>query len=235
MQQYYQNYKEATFMNLYGLLFQTIQLSQQFENLNVLNLSFNKLTGIRALQCCPNIAKLDLSYNLLTNVDYITDLKKLEVLYLHFNNIANLKLLEDFNYLTHLKDLRIRGNPIAIEIGYRYPIVQMLTNIRILDQVVITKLDREGLNQNYNRITMEMILEKVKNNSKFEGMQGNWKVKVEILDLSHCNLVTLENLYELENLRIAIFSNNKIKKIENLINNTKLGISLHFLGLILLI
>ena len=73
---------------------------------------------------------------------------------------------------------------------------------------------------------MEMILEKVKNNSKFEGMQGNWKEKVEILDLSHCNLVTLENLYELENLRIAIFSNNKIKKIDNLINNTKLGLIL---------
>jgi Leucine-rich repeat (LRR) protein len=112
----------------------------------VLNLAFNKLTGIRALKCCPNIAKLDLSYNLLTNVDYITDLKKLEILFLHFNNIANVKLLEDFNYLTHLKELRIKGNPIALESGYRYPIVQMLTNLRVLDQVVITKLDREGVN-----------------------------------------------------------------------------------------
>ena len=77
-------------------------------------------------------------------MDYITDLKKLESLYLHFNSIANIKLLEDFNYLTHLKDLRIRGNPIAIEDGYRYFIVKMLTNIRILDQIVISKLDREG-------------------------------------------------------------------------------------------
>ena len=43
------------------------------------------------------------------------------------------------------------------------------------------------------------------------------------LDLSHCNLIRLENLERLKNLRIGIFSNNEIKKIENLEQNTRLG------------
>ena len=69
-----------------------------------------------------------------------------------------------------LEELGLKGNGIAVEAGYRYPIVQMLSNIKILDGIEITKQDKEGLNTNFNRITMDMILNKVKNNSKFEGM-----------------------------------------------------------------
>ena len=70
---------------------------------------------------------------------------------------------------------------------------------------------------------MELILSKIKGSGQdLEILQGNWKENIEILELSHSGIIKLENLYELVNIRIAIFSNNKIKKIENLENNVKL-------------
>jgi len=59
-----------------------------------------------------------------------------------------------------------------------------------------------------SRITDILILAHVKDSLKFQASQGDWKTSLEILDLSHCNLLQIENLDELPNLRIGVFSNN---------------------------
>ena len=76
--------------------------------------------------------------------------------------------------------------------------------------------DRKGQDILQQVITDKLLLSVAQASSKFDGLDGNWKERIQFLNLSHCNLRRLENLSDFFNLRTAIFSHNRIERIENL-------------------
>lgn len=78
-------------------------------NLEYLNLSFNKIKIIEILQNCIKINGLNISYNLLINFN-LSNLANLEKLNISHNIIDNLNTFEILIHNKKLNNLNIRGN-----------------------------------------------------------------------------------------------------------------------------
>ena len=66
------------------------------------------------------------------------------------------------------------------------------------------------------RITDDLLQEFGLKFLKEVNLSENWQVKIEELDLSHQHLLSIENLLQLVNLRVANFSYNRLEKIQGL-------------------
>ncbi len=144
----------------YNNYFKEISGLENLTELEVLDLSGNRIERISGLENLTQLRILDLSENGLGSNGYIKKIEglnfltKLEALYLHGNQI---QVVENINQLTRLKRLTLHTNEIAkfenmdslskltrLTIGYELAVFPNLSNHPLLEEL--------GIQGNFNRI-----------------------------------------------------------------------------------
>ena len=131
----------------------------EFVNLEILNLSFNKISDINILEDVnlKQLKELYLNYNQIIDIKVLEKVKfnKIKIINLSHNQISDITILENVNF-KELKELNLYYNKIS--------------DIKVFEKVNFEKL--EALYLSYNQITDTYLLKDV----KFE--------KLKTLDLS---------------------------------------------------
>lgn len=115
-------------------------------NLVYLDISFNKLRSVERgnIGILPNIKSLLCDGNYLKNVNSFAKLQGLNYLSLENNKIIEYSNLEKLTSLEYLTDLNISNNPICKLSGYRVNVVKKFFNLIKLDNLEITKDEKEN-------------------------------------------------------------------------------------------
>ncbi|CAL5998643.1 Conserved_hypothetical protein [Hexamita inflata] len=183
----------------------------QLDNLEVLNVSMNKLTEIINIGRFKKLKSLDLSLNRHINLSGIQSLKNLEVLDIHLcYKVENFSLLTQ---LPSLKELNMRE-------GY--------ANLSVLkDMVQLTKLNvcnnqLEDINLLSSLINLEYL--DICYNKIVDADPLKFLVKLTKLDISGLDLQNFSFLKSLKNLRKLGFTsqNKNYNQISDLVQLTKL-------------
>lgn len=118
-----------------------------------LMLGYNKireLTGIDTVMRSivhdiTNLKWIDLSHNYLVHLDYdFKDFPNLTTLYLHCNFLHDMGELEKLKDRQDLKTLTIHGNPFASVPNFRVLVISILSDLKKLDSVLISKKERDN-------------------------------------------------------------------------------------------
>jgi len=119
--------------------------------LRISNNSISTLDGLpevldHVMDAPEELSWLDASFNKLTSIeDIITQYPKLVVLYLHANCLSNIREVKKLAKLPNLKKLTLHGNPLEeVNQGtYKMQVLAYLPNLRTLDFIAVTKVDRD--------------------------------------------------------------------------------------------
>lgn len=107
-------------INLTGRDLEDISILRRMKNVEILSLSFNKITSLVDFQFCENLREL----------------------YLRRNNIKDLSEIYYLKGLPNLKKLMLSENPCADDPMYRQTIITNLENLETLDEIPITLEER---------------------------------------------------------------------------------------------
>lgn len=186
--------------------------SKHFQDLNILNLSFNKIKNCNHLSKLKSITALNISNNQIKDIDFVSNFKILRWLNIDNNNeitknkplpflkdiskislqFCNLTNLFIVSKLENLKELNLSNNKL-----------KNITGIEKFKKLKILKLS-------YNNLTD---IEQIK--------QLN---ELEIIELNNNKLNTFPNILDLKYLSVLNIKNNQIKAIPNIsIENTAIN------------
>ncbi|ANZ75659.1 BA75_02563T0 [Komagataella pastoris] len=170
----------------------------EFENLEVLDLSFNKIKNIKNVDRLTKLKKLYLVQNKVHEIKNISNLKSLETLELGGNKLTEIG--EELLHLSSITDLWLGKNYIQ-----RLQNLDSLKNLEILSiqSNRLTKI--EGLEELVNLRELYLADNGI---SKIENLDKN--TKLEVLDLTSNRIEHLENMSHLTSLTDLWFSYNKI-------------------------
>jgi dynein assembly factor 1 len=114
--------------------------------LETLILSHNYIEKIEGLGGCTALTTLELDFNQLRDADSLAGLREcssLEVLNISHNVITDQEVLDVIQSLPNLRVLNMSGNPFIRKVSnYRRKIVNLLPQIRFLDDSPVTDNDR---------------------------------------------------------------------------------------------
>jgi Leucine-rich repeat (LRR) protein len=97
------------------------------------------------MENCTNLQWIDVSHNYLLSLDYnFKDFPHLKTLYLHCNFLFDLNELEKLKELAEIKTLTIHGNPFSAIPNFRVLTISILTDLKKLDSVLISKKERDN-------------------------------------------------------------------------------------------
>ncbi|KAF0711942.1 Aste57867_4964 [Aphanomyces stellatus] len=114
-------------------------------NLIELNVNFNQIDSLDALQCF-GLQKLYAANNKLTSVAPLRAFTKLTHVSVFGNDLPDLDaVLHTCRHVLKLRSLDLDGNPCARVKGYKYSVLRLLPRLKELDGDVIHQLDRELL------------------------------------------------------------------------------------------
>jgi hypothetical protein len=172
-------------------------------HLSFLDLSNNVLRNIDKsnIGFLPNLKTLICNDNYLKNVNAFNKLITLFYLSFENNKITDFNHIDKLNQLECLKELNLTGCPITKEYGYRFNIVKRFMNLNKIDNLEITKDEREmillelqGLNdENENNVySLPSIKEKKESNMKvkyinlglFSGNTPNHKHSIQEIQIT---------------------------------------------------
>ena len=125
-------------LNLSGHQIETIENIEILDSIQNLNLSKNQITSLNGLNQLKNLKILDVSSNQITTWEGISKLTGLEILNIADNNIADLAQIEKFKANINLRELDLRNNPVWEVENYRDIVLDLLPNLRMLDQVSVS-------------------------------------------------------------------------------------------------
>jgi len=185
---------------------QVVSGLDKFKKLQYVNLSFNNISELNGIKNCTEIEVLDISYNKLTNVECLHSLPKLCKLYLQHNLISKTQDLYTLKFNNNMKELTIRGNPVTFTKNYKFHLLQLLTQVQILDGKKITDKDKQDVTEKYTVLDDELIIEysriqQTQTTSLIKEIKTNeWKTNVETLNLSHLRIKKITSLEGLVNL-----------------------------------
>ncbi|EFJ52944.1 hypothetical protein VOLCADRAFT_120248 [Volvox carteri f. nagariensis] len=136
--------KECTEMYLCGKGIEKIRGFEPFVNLESLWINGNKLKKLNNLDNQKRLKALYAHDNqICTLKGSLIDFKFLEILDLSNNQLRDLekqiKVLEKFKFL---HELNLKGNPMCEEPDYRHLVIHRMPALKVLDQHVITPLER---------------------------------------------------------------------------------------------
>ena len=114
--------------------------------LTYLDISFNKLRTVDRsnIGLLPNLKSILCEGNFLKNVNSFSKLQGLNFLSFENNKITEFSSFEKLSFLDNLKDLNLSHNPVAKFSSYRINVMKKFNNLNKLDNLDITKEDREG-------------------------------------------------------------------------------------------
>jgi len=181
-----------------------------FEKLQILNLSYNKISHIEGLDKLPELQSLDLGLNRLTQIEGLEQLLNIQSLALGFNQLTRIQGLEQ---LTKLRSLYLWHNRLT-----RIEGLEQLPNLQLLN-LLHNRLTRiEGLEQLPNLQLLNL------RDNQLTSIEGLEKLtKLFSLDLSSNQLTSIEGLEKLTKLFSLDLSSNQLTSIEGLEKLTELS------------
>ena len=109
--------------------------TDKLDSIKTLNLWGNNLDDITLLSEMPYLEILSLSNNQIKDIKSLKNLKNLKELYLKENNISDFSQLEFLKNCKKLEILNLSENPITSQQNYRQKILDMLPNLKKLDDI----------------------------------------------------------------------------------------------------
>ena len=122
--------------------------NNNIKNIRVLNLWGNKLSDISILSELPSLEIISLSSNLIKDISAFKKLKNVSELYLKDNQISDINQIENLKKCKKLEKLVLNDNPIANLINYKQKILEILPQIKKLDDIDVNQIKVN--NNNYN-------------------------------------------------------------------------------------
>ncbi|PRP87570.1 hypothetical protein PROFUN_04597 [Planoprotostelium fungivorum] len=119
------------------------------DSVQVLNAFGNRIIDVRSCKFPPNLIHLGLGYNDLTDIDGLKE-DNLLSLDLSYNRMSDLSsCLETLKKMPNIKQLMLTGNPFCILREYRTLVIDALPQLTVLDEVTITKEERNSSRPKY--------------------------------------------------------------------------------------
>lgn len=119
--------------------------SKNPESIKQLNLWGLQVSDISILSKLPLLETLSLSMNHIKDISIFKNMKNIKELYLSDNQISDFSQIENLKNCQKLEKLVLKGNPIINEPGYPKKIIEILPQLKILDEKEIksTKNDNK--------------------------------------------------------------------------------------------
>ncbi|OHT03703.1 hypothetical protein TRFO_28838 [Tritrichomonas foetus] len=211
---------------------------KNFPNLYELELRGNKLTALENLDSCCHLDFIDARDNQISDIN-ISGLRFVQTLLLSNNKLEDLhKLLSKISHLKDLRELDLRGNPVALEVGYKSSIISHFPNLKFLDEteVVQPKKKKGTLMSTILTSTVRGFSESFEKKNKKKGrkakgplteiaIQTNQKCfDLEELVADNIGLEEIieDDIKQFPNLQILYIPRNKIKTLNNLGHNCRI-------------
>ena len=221
----FNNYKD---INLSSQNLTNLEILDGYNNLETLNLNFNRLTleDKKSQEILSNMSNLKYLYlqnqnNLLTNISAINNLKNLKILYIEQNDNINLQQIEDV--ISNLDNLRLSTEALKTIKNCNTDKIQKLN---IDYSMYLTEIPDLSQFNNLKKLSM-INLQGVKDFSIISKLSN-----IEILTLSANDLHgKLPDFSKMKSLKVLSLSNCKLwnedlEKLKVLKNNTNLTINL---------
>ena len=119
------------------------------KNIRALNLWGNKLSDISILSEFPSLEIISLSINQIKDISAFKKLKNVRELYLKDNEISDINQIENLKNCKKLEKLVLKDNPITNIINYRQKILEILPQLKKLDDIEVKQL-KVNNNNNFN-------------------------------------------------------------------------------------
>ncbi|KAJ7525200.1 hypothetical protein O6H91_17G041400 [Diphasiastrum complanatum] len=129
---------KVTHLNLHNCNITNIETLEGLKNLEVLLLSFNKVTRMKGFAQLEVLKKLDLSYNLVKRIEVLEAVSNLVRLDLAGNEISVIEDIERLHsQIPALLHLSLKNNPIEERIGYRQMVLKAVPSLVKLDGISV--------------------------------------------------------------------------------------------------
>ena len=109
--------------------------TDKLDSIKSLNLWGNNLDDISLLSEMPSLEILSLSSNQIKDIKVLKNLKNLKELYLKDNKISDINQVEFLKNCKKLEILNLSENPISYQQNYRKKILDILPNLKKLDDI----------------------------------------------------------------------------------------------------
>ena len=197
-------------------------------NLSKLNLSFNEIENLEDLKALPSLTHLYLSHNRITSLVCFSEISTLMVLDLSHNQINSIIEILNLNSNKNMESLTLIGNPLASHSRYRQLIMLSLPSLVELDCSKIPHNEKDGYSQCHQGISLEIARpHAILSNSSgllsagefympqnpFYKIRNDWAVAVEVLQMNHQRLASMNGIENMPNLKKASFIGNLIMEI----------------------
>lgn len=168
------NISDLKNLNLWGYDLENIDIIKEFINIEIITLSVNKISTLKSFSFCLNLIEL----------------------YLRKNNIKELTEINNLKPCLNLKILWLEENPCSKEQNYRSYTINILPQLKKLDNIIITPEER---------LPSDKILNRIQSNKSLAKFQNFIFPKISKRNIPICN-----------NTKIKL---NETNKLEELIEN----------------
>ena len=192
--------------------------SDKLDSIKSLNLWGNNLDDITLISEMPSLEILSLSSNQIKDIKVLKHLKNLKELYLKDNKISDFNQVEFLKNCKKLEILNLSENPISYQQNYRQKILEILPNLKKLDDV-------ENTNNNFqhNKFSFHknpfMLFKKIFNNTSNNLLNKSFQKKKNLGTFKIGNKIELNKNKNL-NLDLSL-DNNEIKYNKKIVGNYK--------------
>ena len=114
------------------------------KNIKSLNLWNNKISDISILSEFPSLEIISLSTNQVKDISVFKKLKNIRELYLKDNQITDLNQIENLKNCKKLEKLVLKDNPIANDPNYIYKIIEILPQLKRIDDIDIKEVNNNS-------------------------------------------------------------------------------------------
>jgi len=185
---------------------------EYLQNLRILNLRGNNIESIENLTGLSNLQELNLGYNKIHSLPDLSSLKNLRVLFLGNNNLTELTNIED---LPNLQILDLSSNPLQNLSGIPQDIIHLgISGIGISTKYQFKPLlpEIKGVEKFRNIEVLDLSWNEI---PEIKGLDFP---NLEYLNLSHNQISSTQGLESLSNLCLLDLSFNQISEIARLEN-----------------
>jgi Leucine-rich repeat (LRR) protein len=197
-------------------------------NLQSINLSFNCIESLEDLKGLSSLSQLYLSHNQITSLSSLSEVSTLTCLDVSHNYINSVIEVMNLKNNKKMTSLMLIGNPLASHSRYRQLAILSLPSLEELDKSIVSEGEKERNSQCHSGISLDMaksyaILtdssgllsagEIYMPLNSFHKIRNDWASTVEVLQLNHQKLASLNGIEVLPNLRKASFIGNVIMEI----------------------
>lgn len=200
------------------------------KNLKHLELSHNYIFSMESTHGLSSLQYLSADNNKLVNLHGLQRLTELKHLYLGSNKIDSGRELFKLKLLNNLTVLDLMGNPIVKLVdNYRLFIVYHLKNLRALDGKAVEIIEANAAKDEFGgKLTQDIVVERLGHSNfielkELEVANSNFKqidlgnannfINLKSINLEHNNLINLNGLINLPNIKVICLNYNKIESI----------------------